>query len=683
MSLQNVYFKSTYRTSENNLLSEFYLPCLSSSIMYDRAVGYFNSSILYYLGNGLYSFIKNNGKMRLICGVELSPKDIEKINSGYNQKDIIGESIKRQVDIFLEKIDLANVQNLCWLIKNDKLDIKIALRRFDCSESQCNLRNVNTIYHEKFGIFTDNKNNRVVFAGSLNESLNGWIYNFESFDVFWSWQSEYIERIEDRVIYFENLWNNTTSGISVYDFPTAMKDKLLNAAPFKPLDQLYQTKFSFEEEKGYKIIPRDYQVKAVENWKDNDYKGLFEMATGTGKTITAILCAEEFIKDKSPAFIIIVCPYQHLVDQWKGELKKFNYRALCCYQNKNIWENLFYKDIVDLNIGLSNYKFVITTSSTASMKSFQQALLRVRDNVSILLIGDEAHNLGASCRKSILKKSFVGRIGLSATPSRWHDEFGTDLLYNYFDKVVFTYDLKEAIDKGNLTPYEYYPILIELNNEEFGCYEKLSIKIAKMIASGVSEDDEVLTTLLMKRANIVNNAENKIEEFLKLVKEDQDLSFTLVYTSPGQIDQIQSILAGEGIFYQRFTAKENNKERKQILKLFEDGDVEILVAMRCLDEGVDIPATKKAFILASSTNPKEFIQRRGRVLRKYPGKEKAIIYDFIAIPPLGKYVSGFTRSVVKRELVRFKEFADLALNKYQARSVVFDLANYYNLLDEV
>ncbi|MCK8817157.1 DEAD/DEAH box helicase family protein [Natroniella sulfidigena] len=685
MSLKDINLEENYRTGDNDLISEFYIPCLANSIRYDRAVGYFNSSIINYISNGLYQFIKNNGRMRLICSIQLSKKDSVSLKKGYKMKNIIGENLNKKVDLLLNDSDKANIKNLSWLIKEGYLDIKIAIRK----PEDDNYKNYNSMYHEKFGVFTDEEGDKVVFSGSLNESSNGWIYNFESIDVFWSWQNELQKRVKKRIEYFRRLWNNSSLGVEVYDFPEASKRKLIKIAPSKPINKIYKLNPSKVKENSpeYKeennITPRDYQLEAINNWKENNYKGLFEMATGTGKTITSILCAEEFIKDNQEVLIIIVCPYQHLVDQWEEELNKFNYRVINCYKSKKLWENKLIRRIVDLNIGISKCEFVITTVTTASMKTFEKAINRIDDKVKVLLIGDEVHHLGSNCRRSILKSNFIGRIGLSATPKRWHDEDGTKILYDYFNGVTFSYDLEKAIDEGFLTPYEYHPILIELTNKEFENYKELSVKIAKMLASGVAEDDETLTGLMIKRSGIVNSAKNKIEKFRNLISREQDLKYTLVYTSHHQMDNIQDVLNNQGVFYQRFTARENNRERQRILKLFANGDIGVLVAMHCLDEGVNVPATKKAYILSSSSNPKEFIQRRGRVLRKYPGKEKATIYDFIAIPPDEMGDISSIRSILRRELARFKEFADISLNKYQARKKIFDLANYYNLLDEV
>lgn len=405
------------------------------------------------------------------------------------------------------------------------------------------------------------------------------------------------------------------------------------------------------------------------------------MATGTGKTITALICAQDFLRTNKSTVVIIVCPYQHLVDQWQNELMRFGYYAVCCYRNKESWYNRVIEKIRDVNLGVTDNAFIISTSTTASMDAFQEVIKRIRKNV--LLIADEAHNLGAEKRQIILNKTFKGRIGLSATPQRWFDESGTDKLCKYFDKVVFRYDMKEAIENGVLTKYEYNPIIIELDKEEYEKYEELSQKINKLILAGVTEDDEGLSLLLIKRANIINDAKDKLEKFKSLIKNDGDLKYTLVYTSPGQIKAVQDILNENNVFYQRFTSRESNSERKRILEQFKCGDVGVLVAMHCLDEGVDVPATRKAYILASSANPKEFIQRRGRVLRKSPGKDKAIIYDFIAVPPKGAEVSSATQSIIRKELRRFKEFADLAINEFSAKLKISEIAKLYNVLDEV
>ena len=303
------------------------------------------------------------------------------------------------------------------------------------------------------------------------------------------------------------------------------------------------------------------------------------------------------------------------------------------------------------------------------------------------MIADEAHHLGAERSRLSYPENIPFRLALSATPDRWFDDAGTLALRAYFGETVFAFPLEKAIGVS-LTPYYYYPHLVPLTDEELEQYEELSAKIAKLINSKDEKRQQALEMLLIKRARLMNNAENKLSTLSKLVDSEDHIEHTLFYCAPEQIDDVLHLLGwNKGLLVHRFTAEENTKERQQLLTNFADGKLQALVAMKCLDEGVDVPTTRTAYILASSSNPREFIQRRGRILRKAPGKEFSIIHDLIAVPPTLHTVVRNSptfeseRSILRRELGRFKEFANLARNKHQALEVIWDLAKRYGLMD--
>ncbi len=167
-------------------------------------------------------------------------------------------------------------------------------------------------------------------------------------------------------------------------------------------------------------------------------------------------------------------------------------------------------------------------------------------------------------------------------------------------------------------------------------------------------------------------------------KTDQ-LHHTLFYCAPGRIVLVYELLADLGLRIAKFTAEESTAERQELLKMFASGHLQALVAMKCLDEGVDVPSTRSAYILASSSNPKEFIQRRGRILRQSPSKEHAEIHDLITVPRIDyrQYPTATfctERKIIGRELERFNEFAGMALNEFEARNKIWELAKDYDLL---
>ena len=409
------------------------------------------------------------------------------------------------------------------------------------------------------------------------------------------------------------------------------------------------------------------------------------MATGTGKTITSIAASVRRYEQSKRIMLVISVPYQHLVDQWQAEVKPFGYQPILAYKSKTSWIDELNEAILDFNNNHTDVVSVITTHTTFSKEDFSQTIARAQGPV--MLIADEAHHLGAERARKAYPSNVPFRLALSATPDRWFDDVGTQALRDYFGQTVFEFTLEQAIGVS-LTPYYYYPHLVPLNEEEMIEYEELSVKIAKLFNQTSSEAEEILQRLLIKRSRLMNNAEAKLEILSDLIDQEEDISHTLFYCAPGQIDKVVPILGNEkSLMVRRFTAEESNKERQEILSEFAQGNLDALAAMKCLDEGVDVPSTQKAFFLASSSNPREFIQRRGRILRKYEGKEFSVIHDLIAVPPstwdVSQYSASFTveRSIIRKELNRFTEFASLALNKPQADEVLWGLKKRYGLLD--
>lgn len=463
------------------------------------------------------------------------------------------------------------------------------------------------------------------------------------------------------------------------------------------------------------IEPRDYQTEAVEAWVQNEGQGILHMATGTGKTITALLAATELanLQDNQLA-LIVAAPYQHLVDQWVAELNDFGVTPLRAYQSRSTWTDEVVGQFTEFTTGARDFTTVVTTHDTFSSDHFQEILSRL-DGSKTMLIADEVHHLGAPHIKENLPQSVSARLGLSATPYRWYDDEGTEAITNYFSNgIVFEFGLDEAIEAGYLCEYYYVPHVVSLTDEESEEYIALSRAIGKKIGSVSGDigdadlqDNEQLRQLLFKRARLIGTAENKLARLRSLFQRSSDIHHTLVYCSDGkigtesdatkrQLDAVTEMLGKElGYKVHRFTYEEDQKTRERLLHDFEEGELDALVAIRCLDEGVDVPATETAFILASSSNPRQFVQRRGRILRPHPQKDHATIHDFIVAPPsdvrLGDSESIFNleRRLVQKELERASTFAESAKNHPDAdlssiptgsRSLA-DLKKDFNLLD--
>ncbi len=446
---------------------------------------------------------------------------------------------------------------------------------------------------------------------------------------------------------------------------------------------------------------RHYQRQAITNWFANNGRGTLKMATGSGKTITALAIACELYKQIGLQVLLVVCPYRHLVTQWARECEKFNLQPILAFENLRNWQSQLSTQLYNLRSGSVRFITVITTNSTLIGDGLQSQLKYFPDKT--LIIGDEAHNLGAPKLEECLPRRVGLRLALSATPERYFDDFGTQSLFDYFGSVLQPeFTLHDAIACGALVHYQYYPILVELTEAESIAYLKLTKRIGRSllyrerdnIAVGDFEDNLDLKPLLMQRARLIGTAENKLTALHQLMTIRRQTTHTLFYCSDGspetgqrsslrQLKAVAKILGVElGYKVSTYTAQTSLQEREILRCQFESGELQGLVAIRCLDEGVDIPAIQTAVILSSSGNPRQFIQRRGRVLRPHPGKERATIFDMIVLPPeLDRETLEVERNLLKKELRRFVEFADLADNAGAARMKLLNLQKRYGLLD--
>lgn len=689
-----------YRSSEHDLLTDFYLPCLKQATSYWRAVGYFSSYALAAAAQGLPEFIDRDGKMRLIASPDLSDDDVEAIQKGYAaRQDVVERVLIRVLQADQPDPVRERLGYLAWLVAEERLDIKIAL--VDTAEPG--------IYHEKVGVFLDDAGNYVAFEGSANESRGGLVTNFESVLVFRSnirGQVEIARGIRDD---FERMWEDRTPRLKILEFPDAAKQELLTrykperAPTGRPKEPPPPDPVPEPEPPEHPRLPdskplRDYQKEALAAWFRNQGRGLLQMATGTGKTVTALSLTTkllEALREKEQALaVVVLCPYQHLVSQWGEEARRFGMRPVLCFRSRGSWFDDLAGRLDECRRGDRSFVMAIATNATFQTEAFQQLSRELPENT--LLIADEVHNVGAPALRELLPDQVRYRLGLSATPERWYDDEGTAALTGYFGRVVYELGLERAIELKALTPYDYFPLVVELYGEELEEYLELSAKIGMRMGDGEPVDDPVLEALLIKRARILSVAEGKLAKLHEVVSPLRETSHNLFYCGDGQVEyapagetvrQLDAVVhllgRGLGMAVNSYTAETYLDERDQLRQRFADGRLQGLVAIRCLDEGVDIPETVRAFILASSTNPKQFIQRRGRVLRLHPGKAKALIYDFVTVPPadaIGDAHFNVERNLVRRELERVALFARLALNGPAALAELESLRKQYNLL---
>jgi superfamily II DNA or RNA helicase len=704
MCLKDIKLKKAYSSDFDNILFDFYIPVLSHSVGYNRLAGFFSSSSLAIAARGISKLIKNNGIMRLVVSPKLRKDDLDTILLAHKEPEkLIEEKMLNELEKMEDEFIKNHVYALGWMVANGRLEIKVAMI---CDEHGNPLSyeegEKSGIFHQKVGILKDVEGNIVTFSGSINESAAGWLGNIEEFKVFRSWDTSEQEYVEADILKFNTFWNNLSGRVKVMKIPEAVEKKLIELAP-KDVEEL-------DLEKGYPMVSRrrgkitlyEHQKEAVKSWVKNGMRGIFEMATGTGKTFAALECLEKVLEEREELITVVACPYDHLVKQWLDDIKIFGISSevIIADSSNPSWKNKMVDSILDIKNGINDTLIVETTHATFSTDDFVNIIKTV--NEEILLIVDEVHGIGAPKRKEGLIDSYTFRLGLSATPKRWFDIEGTEKIFDYFGDTVFEFSLKEAINTINpstgetyLTPYEYKPYFVELTDEELWRYEKETEKIAKTYQKTKDEGkrEELFSLLCIKRQNIIKNAINKYEAFREIIEDIGQIEHCLIYCSPEQINTVQDILNEKGIIQHKFTLHEGTlpeekygglSEREFLLRKFAEGTYQALVAMRCLDEGVDVPPAKIAVILASSGNPREYIQRRGRVLRHFPGKERAVIYDILVVPTLSKsinpYLMNIERRILGKEFKRYKEFAYIATNTLDCLNKIEDIERRYSLV---
>jgi DNA phosphorothioation system restriction enzyme len=707
LNLSSLILKHEYRSDNCDLIQDFYTPCLENSLLYCRAVGFFSSTSMATVAKGLTSLLRSGGKMRLIASPCLSQEDAIAIAQGLDQRErIITQSLLRELEQEFEEVIKDRLTCLAWLLSHGLLEIKLAI----CKDIRNHIHNHKGIYHEKLGLFSDREGNLVAFTGSANESSSALMDNFECIDVFCSWEETVRERALSKQEHFLRLWENRTPALDILDFPEAAKRSLLRLRPNNPpVEPMIRKNPVIREaepvyipiasnpDQGIPILPttlslRDYQEQAIANWFANNGRGTLKMATGSGKTITALAIATELYQKIGLQVLLIVCPYRHLVVQWERECQKFRLEPILAFENVQHWQARLSTQLYNVRSGHQKFLTIITTNTTLIGQGLQSQLRYLPDRT--LIVGDEAHNLGSKRLAESLPRNVGLRLALSATPERYFDELGTEALFDYFGAVIQPeFTLEDAIRAGALVHYLYYPILVELTESETEKYAELTRKIGKAIA--LDGDREIISALLMQRARLLGSAVNKLTALKELMQQRLDTSHTLIYCGDGtvedegiaantsQLNAVAQLLGSElGYRVNTYTAETSLEEREHLRLLFETGELQGLVAIRCLDEGVDIPAIQTAIMLASSTNPRQFIQRRGRILRSHPHKTRATLFDMIVLPPdLGRDTIEVERNLLRKELQRFVEFANLADNCGEARLKLLDLQKRYGLLD--
>lgn len=716
-----------YKTGSSNEPLQFYLDGLANSNKFDLLLGYFSSSAISLLSVGFATFISKGGKMRMVINHLLSEKDKEAIKNAegtsakvFDLTDVV--SLQRVLDDYNRHF----FECLAYLISQKRIEIKVIKPKSGRG-----------IAHYKSGVFSDGVD-FVGYKASCNFTLYGLSENLEELEAFLSWENgrsnklirkqlqlieryfkeededvEYVPAEEIEVVLKERFNKKDLHELLVQEEQLIKRKGSLIANPKlkKTISKLFKQieTYRLSPRFPYSEGPRPYQINAYTNWVGNGHKGLFAMATGTGKTITSLNCLLNEYQKTGIYRAIITVPTTALVDQWKKECAKFNFKNIITVSSQENWDvNLAFFNTASKIIDTSF--IVIVTYASLPRSKFQNYFRSLP--LDTVLIADETHNLGSQSLLRLLPSIHLEkRIGLSATPHRKFDEEGNNAIQEFFNDTppyIVSYSMEEALKIGWLCKYTYFPHIVKLTDREMDQYKELSLQLLRMglfnKETGLFKSTPEIERKLLERKRIIHKAANKLDVFKSILRSEfvkrKNLHYSLVYVPEGveanydeadfgvETDEENRLIndytkavseVDESVMVKQFTSSSSNREG--ILNDFEAGNIHVLTSMKCLDEGVDVPRSELAIFCASTGNPRQFIQRRGRVLRLHKKKIHATIHDLVVIPEVNIEDNNFDmeRNLIKKELERVVDFANLAMNKMDTFETFKNVLNYYNL----
>ena len=691
--------KRRYRNGPDNIGRDFVSPCLINCSLYRRGTGFFSSGALVAYAQAMDNLISDKIKIEIICSPVVHDQELLKtLNNNLTPEQkkhtlqrltdkIVLDAIGYQIDT--KRRDYKS-NLLAYFIAKEIIEIRFAI---PVNFTEIDLSNgpslTNNLYHVKTGYFKLIDGSTVGFDGSFNESDAGHQYHVDQTQVWRSWENNDAERLEDIIEQVDSDWTGTNSFIKVFKISAETMQLIKSFAstqrPIKEISKLVKpTQLEVAEHVKEEKELRNYQETALKLWEDAKFHGILAMATGTGKTKTAIEAIVRFQKKTNRGLVVITVPYLPLANQWIDELGKKNISTIKVFDLKESWEsrvqNLFSSHSSNNSTLITTFPVLICVNKSFKNLSFQNLLTRLNGkNGDRFLIVDECHHFNKSKHITKLPKSFQYRLGLSATP---YETDEAKILEKYFGEVVFEFTISEAISEGYLSPYYYNPILIEFTENEAQKFIETAKKIQNkkisdldleedenpLHVSGYDELDRILETVVGKLT--------KLESVLEKIESKK---FSLFYCGEGyikfegsekmrQVDSLTRLLDKLNWRVGRITSEETSANRQITFDNLLEGNIDAIASIRVLDEGIDIPNCRQAFILASQRSERQGIQRRGRILRKSPGKTSASLFDFIIVGP--KLSNSELDKLYNRELKRAKLFASDAINKNECLEIL-------------
>lgn len=678
MSLSNLIdIKSFYRSPIDEIATNLYIPCLKNSVLFYRSAGFFSLSGLCDYFEGIIDLLKRGGEVKIITSPKLSEDEIYLLQSALDKQKIVVENILNQIKNERDYIQEEKLELLSYLIANEAIKVKIVYKETG-------------LYHEKCGYFTDELNDSIWFIGSDNISNNALFSNTELTFVQKSWENQ--KNFSDIKALFEKAWYDELEDAVTIGLPEAIKNELLgDREPKNLFEAIKNYEDKIKNKKKVKELFK-HQKEAIDYFAKNNYCGFLEMATGTGKTFTSCKIIEKVLKNEHP-FTMVLVPQIDLQKQWDKELKALGLNTIL-FGGAGAVGTEVNKDIT---IATTNYYLGEPNVCISTYQTFFDKLLdKFKEIDNAFLIVDEAHNISNNQFKQL--PNILFKLGLSATPIK-HDLELSNNIVNYFTNGVdsFKYTIEDAIENNYLSHYNYYPIFIELDNDNYNEFDDFCT-LTKQIATLLSkenlekEDIEKIEKKANDRSLIIKKAVNKKKKLEELLNNQEEYSFkrTVVYCGAGKdadmnsnnklIDSISKLLNSYGVESMQFTSDTIDRER--VLEHFKDDFYDALVAMKCFDEGVDVPQLERIYIMSSERSIRQTIQRRGRVLRqcKKSGKTIGYIYDFVVLPPQGYEDSPGSQSLIKLEFERLHEYMRLSDNKNDYEREIKDIEDSCGLI---
>lgn len=671
--LRSHHFLPIYRSGAHDLLREFYTPALRDSVKYLRCSGYFSIDALLELSAGLVPFVQQGGIIKMVTSVELSERSCSVIHRGLELSDAyVQEDLERCIDACLSEEASDYLDLIVNLIAAGRLEIRIAY-------------SPTGLYHEKFGLFFDRDGDSVYFNGSANETASGLRSNRESILVTCSWEGGE-DVISEEEAYFSRIWDDKDDGLSVMEFPEACRRRLVDAyAVSSSVDEaVARIKGRLNEPQEKRLYP--YQSEAVEQFVANGYAHFLQMATGTGKTFTAIKAVERYLADRGAAIVVVIVPQTDLQDQWRAAFEEEGLRAeLCGGAAAQDAEAAVDNALMD-HFMFGESPILLCVNRTYFSKMAER-LRQAANEANVCVVVDEAHTL--TPRQRALLPDADARLGLSATPERF-EEGEAERIVSYFTRSAiepYRYDIDQAIAAGFLTPYRYHPLYLEMGEKDFQRYGSLTRELAALCSQDPPDEDKIQRVRL-NRSRILKTAPEKLRMLEGMVTGGRyDFVNSVVYCGAGKdrdsdapiIREATALLNRAGLSAKSFF--HGSEDRPGILREFEAGFFDTLVAIKCFDQGVDVKKLDKLYIMASDSSRRQTIQRRGRVLRtsRATGKDSADIYDMVLVPPADADDQAAGRSLVSQEVARMAEYASSAINKDEVAEAIEDLCEEYGV----